>query len=345
MPASEPLALHPSVITSSSVLPLSQLFRTLAAMHGPLRFDLMVLRPEDADRFGLASERIADLVADHFDTVRDGFDNEFEQYQAWAGVPPISLAALATYFPEVCCIDEAPRRQAVKALANCVRLCNHFQERFGGLGPGWAMDPCIEMVCGSLLEPWAGNIAANSQWAVQYARQAKIERIVRSLAETRDALAKDSDKACYCFAVELEPGDAYVVNDCDSLELLFKEIDKADLAGIVGLNLDIAHFRISGITAQQVRESGLAERIVHAHIADHPPGMHTRDLALGTFTDVESRPNGFTPYIALLRERADNHRRDPGRLPFTGAVALELEGCSRIGWIDSSIPHLKRLLA
>jgi hypothetical protein len=116
------------------------------------------------------------------------------------------------------------------------------------------------------------------------------------------------------------------------------------LAKHVGLNVDIAHMRIARIKAADLRP--FVDRIVHAHISDHP-GMHTHDQIVGSWTNPGLRKGGYSEYLDLLLNRAHSAsgQEDSGNsVPFSGAVAVELEGSDRMFWIHDSLARLKHAI-
>ena len=140
--------------------------------------------------------------------------------------------------------------------------------------------------------------------------------------------------------MELEPGPTYVLRDRDSLTQVMAAVEQdARLLPHVGLNLDIAHMRIAQVSAAFLAKH--SARILHAHICDHPD-MHTRDQVPGTHTALDQRRGEFIPYLQLLVQRC-NSQLVPGGLPFSGACALELEGCNRIAWIHQSVAMMRHL--
>ena len=348
--AGEPL-LRPSVITSSSILRLPALLEDILSTHEGVGFDLMVLRPEDIDWIRETDklpkdDRITDLVADHDGTVREHLTRWLVNYRAAHPEHRIRVPALATYFPDISSKTGDRWEKACRAVVNSVKLCRALAAE------GFDVTPCVEVVCGSLLEPVIETGDDRPKLVKEYKRKAKIDRLVETLAEVKTRLAAENPplgEGDYAIALEVEPGSAYVLNDRDALRDVYAAVCAAGLRGVVGLNLDIAHFRIAGITPA-VLAGGVAgypdltDWLVHSHIADHPLWMHTRDLSLGAFTQVERFPTEFCPYLDVLVRRAKNARAAPGGLRFTNAVALELEGCSRLSWVHESLVHLKRLL-
>ena len=119
-----------------------------------------------------------------------------------------------------------------------------------------------------------------------------------------------------------------------------------------GINLDIMHYRIAGPEAgfpnadfldDRLGAKHYWERIVHTHIADQATGMHAVDQPLGRHTDLGHMPGAFCAFLKYFEKRRRTYDPLSSGLPFSGSVALELEGCSRIEWIHESVPALRRL--
>lgn len=348
MPDSGP-HLTPSVITSSSPLPLGTFFEEVLDVHPEAAFDLMILRHEDAVQFDLEEKpRITDLVAERLDIIQEKLSKALESRPAKKADQPLRIPALATYFPDVSSMNNERREAACKAIVNCVKLFHDLQNRKDELDLDIS-PACVEIVCGSLLEPVEEPNADKPSWVLQYTLPAKIEQLVTSLKKIEEDL--ENCHKPYALSLEVEPGPSYVLSDGDSLLSVYDAIRKAELKH-VGLNLDIAHFKIAGISPSFLKgqhEGGiqgpnLTHWIVHSHIADHPLRMHTRDLSLGAFSNLEHFPSDFCGYLDLLMDRAVDYEKNKGGLLFSGAVALELEGCGRVTWIHDSIGQLKRLL-
>lgn len=106
----------------------------------------------------------------------------------------------------------------------------------------------------------------------------------------------------------------------------------------VGFNIDVAHFKIDGVRADELKP--FAKRILHAHVSDHPPSMHTHDQSVGEWTNVIQGESAYQEYFDFLTRVALERIEKPG-LPFTGTVAIELEGCNRIMDIVDSISRVR----
>ncbi len=349
MTKSDPLKL--SVITSASTLSLQHLFQEVKEIHGEIvGFDLMILRKQDADAFKLTipNGRITKLVAKCYDKIANKLKDQLADRTLY-------VPALATYFPDISSVVRERRDDAVEAIVNCVRLCHDLPE-MKELKGKLTIKPCVEIVCGCLMkmvivevpDPQDKNKKVEKRWILEYDRAKKIDLLIDSLCR----ITKKLEGKNYALALELEPGESYVLNDDKALKAIYERVKKEQLENVVGLNLDIAHFQIAGISAEFLEKEKMYEWIVHSHIADHPPGMHTRDTAIGNFKNLKRTPTAYCEYLKLLHKRQRHYdtqlakRKNDSAEPllFTSAIAIELEGCSKMSWIHTSIPQLRQLL-
>jgi sugar phosphate isomerase/epimerase len=103
----------------------------------------------------------------------------------------------------------------------------------------------------------------------------------------------------------------------------------------IGINLDIAHFRMANISVQQVeRFPELLSRIKHSHISGHHRSAHFGDISLMALND----PSDFVPWLQLL----DSIRKS--QKDFSGVVSLELEAVKSKDDVESAIGELLDLL-
>lgn len=363
-------SLTPAVMTSCSTRPLGEFAAEVREVGGVDQFDVILLREIDLDRFlrrggreyerpaqdrtaGPPPNRVTRFLAEaEREECGELADWIAAQFAAAAGSFPV--AALATHLPGVTSLTEDTRQVAVKALANCVRVGLRLRER------GWMREVVVELVCGSILDrcgctactpanpdPGAGAPSPEGGGpAVPRCHvstpKAKLDLLAKSLREVIAAVADRGPAPRFALGLELEPGPTFVLNDRQAIADIMAVVEAdARLADHVGLNLDVAHMRIAGVTAAELRPWW--DRIVHGHIADHPPGMHTRDQPPGTWTPVYTPDSAFHPYVKLLADRAEGYVPNTG-LPFSGAVAIELEGCERIDYVFQSIPPMKHLV-
>jgi hypothetical protein len=140
------------------------------------------------------------------------------------------------------------------------------------------------------------------------------------------------------FAVEVEPGHNYIINDIQSLDAFFAAVDAKGVDKHIGLNLDIAHYILCGIPKNRVEPH--RHRIMHGHISDHPE-MHTRDHPPGDWRRSDMYHSLEAQYLGLLASAVTDSDR---ALPHSSSLSLELEGCSQLSWCDNGIAAIRRLV-
>jgi hypothetical protein len=369
------MPLRPSVLTSSSPWLLSELAYDVRNRHGSnIGFDVFVPRHGHTQEAGVTNDitptrlmltpgkvdEIANKIHKRCETCRD-----WELSDGIADPVAIQFEAMATYFPDICSRDSALRGDAARAIENVFRVGLKLHE----LNPGRFRNRmvCVEVVCGALLKRYddgnPDNPDEKNPWVAVFRRKDKLMWLFESFQGVVRAIEKDFRDAGLKFAIamEFEPGAPYLfglhsrgdysalacadyaTETRDLLELFVREIEFSGISGNLGVNFDLGHFRIAGIEPKAIEESGLSRHFVHAHICDHPPGMHTRDFPLGTWSRI-GHPSMYAEYLSLLKRRAVHFAEHPDGLPFTGAVAIELEGCHHPGWLHSCIPALRSLL-
>ncbi len=339
--------LRPAVMTSSSERRLADLFHEVQTISGISLFDiLLVRRPEmidsgvvNQDEFRNAYHRMSEIVADTKKFLR--IEEHIVREVCSQGV---EVSAIATYFPDISATDEDARKRAVDAVQNSVktaiRLCRERNRR----NIPCMRYPIVEIVCGSVVDRKSADPADAARRTVS-PQDKKLEILFRSLEEVVRSV-RSNHGGSFGIALELEPGETYVLNSLDTLNRIDDWLTSAEtnrnaegLHRHIGFNLDIAHMRIAGITDADL--TTFKDRIVHAHISDHP-GMHTHDQVVGSWTDYRNARGGYTAYWKLLNQRlASAATTDNIRPPFSGAVAIELEGCNRIAWIHDSVTRLR----
>lgn len=286
-------------------------------------------------------------------------------YESRGNGRALSFAAVATYFPDITAVDHDRRERARVALTEVVLLALGLHNRYPELFPY----PVVELVCGTRVDKCECAACRRAQRCFVAEDDWKNDLLVRELVEVvRGALTvarrEKWKRQRFALALELEPGDTYVLRDLGQLQrisesLRFAEQSDTDLtvrvelgdgtavplAQYVGFNLDIAHMLSAGISAADLEP--YREQIVHAHISDLP-GIHSRDQVPASFTLARYRTNespndwaAYAPYIELLR-RCPVHPGETGP-GFSGACALELEGCGRIDWVHRGVSWMRRL--
>jgi hypothetical protein len=176
----------------------------------------------------------------------------------------------------------------------------------------------------------------------------------RLLGNLEEALARlnrvEERSGTVRWAVELEPGPLFIVRDWRTLRGLCIDLDRRAALGCVGVNLDIAHWRLASrqsgetaneITVEKVREEGcVLRRVLHGHIAGHHPAGHFGDVPL----DSLNEPNeDFTPWIGILNERS-RASGGGGHPPYSGYLSVEIEATKRFDYAARSVRSLVALL-
>lgn len=340
--------LRPGVMTSSSIRELGDLFSEVAAVSDVHEFDLMILRDTDIEAMERSSGQslapldpaepltAANLVGnpENFDIVVDWLLKQC--VQPHEGQRKTRISALATFFPDITSLHAARREIAIEAITQSVRIALRLQQE------GVMEHAIVEIVCGGLLDPCLCNHrdCCDDATGVVFASSPATKRriLLRSL---RKVIGRLQDPGPFALALELEPGSTYVLKDHSSIISLGNQIRGDEvLRARVGFNLDVAHMKIAEISAKSLQP--ISDMFVHAHIADHPPWMHCRDQVVGEWTTVDRHDGAYIPYLRLLANRTIQGNDDG--LPFSGVIALELEGCNRMSWVHRSLSAMKQLM-
>ncbi|MBC8352980.1 MAG: hypothetical protein H8E66_13375 [Planctomycetes bacterium] len=345
--------LRPGVMTSSSDLPVVDLVKQVQQLSCEITdFDLLLLR--DADLREVYSNGNSAFTAASIIAGDDGGNEIYNWLSDTEAIGQLQLTvpALATYFPAISSYCDDDRDTAVDALKNCVTLALRLHRE----SPQRMPLPIVEIVAGTLLDPcMPGDKKPRQEDTI---REFHVNDKLTRLCESLKFVVQEIDQS-FGLALEMEPGETYILNGIDPMRKLITMIDNMDeyecLRNRVGFNLDIAHMRIANVDATDLdgngEEPNLVPRILHAHISDHP-GMHTHDQAVGTWTDIESRDCGYQPFLARLvrraiewKEGAHKHWQNSGiGLPFSGVVALELEGSDHIFDVHDSILRIRHII-
>ena len=148
---------------------------------------------------------------------------------------------------------------------------------------------------------------------------------------------------CLGLALELEPGPLYALRNWGSLQRLCQVLDsrRDGIGGVVGLNLDVAHWSLAEIDPKKVLDSKVVlRRILHAHASDHGRG-HFGDVEVGTIHGREH----FASWLNVVQQAARIQETDLP--PRSGYVSIELEACKDRDMVKRSATFLRanRLLS
>ena len=345
------MTLSKSVITSSTDRCLFNFVREVDAHYREAKFDLFLLRDVDSRLMhGIPgmdapnrppSAHILSNPDYCNDVILPFYVDVFKQALRDSQTTH-RIAALATHFAAISDAIE-PSEEKVKAelaLENTINLaCDLVAE-------GLMESGIVEIVCGNTVErSMSGetfpDLPAGAEVVRTFKHSSKIAALLRTLAKVCRRINRAER---WALALELEPGDMFVLNDRRSMHRIARlldagrvgpteEDDIAVLNGKLGFNIDIAHMKIADVTSDDI--DLLSKYVVHAHICD-TPGLHTRDQPVGYWSPVEM-PNSIDYEYLNVLVSLDEHAAERNGLPFSHAIALELEGCNRIKWVLDSL--------
>lgn len=269
---------------------------------------------------------------------RDTFGNSIQK--TLNGTIGHSVAAIATFIPDISSSNECKREDAVKALLGVIRLVDRMPTELK-----LNDRTVIEIVGGSLLNGiWPGTFTDTDSKIydsrVYIAKVRRFPEALSSLMKSLEEIAEEARKAKVILALELEPGPLYVLGNMADLETTCQYISMNDrLKDVVGVNLDIAHWAfLENVAPEKVPEL-VRDRIVHAHISDHAPGGHFGDSELFTFHEVAI----FEKWICFLENIF--LRNDRNALPYSGFVSTEMEVAANTSMVASAVAKLNSIIS
>ena len=328
---------------------------TKSCLEAPCRRDsgdcaAVVYSPEEVMRRESSSHGLYQYIIESF-----GKCNELLQQMGLGSNSLPKVAALATYFPNLLG-NSGETEESIEAIVNTVRLAVHLDRN--GKDVQFLNGPIVEIVCGSLFDQFRDKKGKKQVIGI-HEKEKGLTLLQKGLDQvverTKDVLNKDGfPDARWAIALELEPG-TYILRDKKTLTKIAEFLLDCDcFNNHVGLNVDIAHYVTAKIAPEALlvdvvagpKRCKLCDLVVHGHICDLP-GMHTRDQPPGSWYAVDDIEGSYYRYLRILENIAAErgpHGTDSSGLPFSGAVALELEGCSRISWVHHGLSSLSQML-
>lgn len=176
---------------------------------------------------------------------------------------------------------------------------------------------------------------------------------LKSLCKTMRLILKkgDIEDLGFSLALEIEPGPLFVLNSRDAVKAAAQRIANAkELSGVVGINVDIAHCILAGLTPEDIFDRDVVEnRICHFHISDHGLG-HFGDAPIGDCgfgewcRDRLGRLKLLREWVRKASEFTEKRGPDSGRPPFSGVISVELEAARDTYQVQRSVDGLGELL-
>lgn len=259
------------------------------------------------------------------------------------GTPNVSpemfkIPAIATFFPEISSNDPDKARASGLALAGAVKLAKLIGAKVVEFVMGLRVERCSK-------DPQNPE-DCKCDYVYNYKVETRIKEALKIIKKHPYKIAKHKDPAkCIRLAAEIEPGYSYVLNNTHAVSEYIKLIKDKGMADIVGLNLDIGHLMILANSHREADCVSISDvelwkdHVFHAHISDNV-GHHFRDLVPGTIHPLYGKDNNnaFESWLRLCAEIANQNKS------FSQYIALELEGCSRIQWVQQSLLRLGELI-
>jgi hypothetical protein len=262
--------------------------------------------------------------------------------------------ALATFIPEIAAPSSSDRgRQAQKALRFLGSLATKLNDLAKERGVTERITR-IELVAGSRIGKVFQSLPLQGSVPEFIAEVLPLHNVHRNIAENLHAALREekfrdqlrSHEIVY--ALEQEPGPLFALGTLDSIsKFCTDKLEKPPYSAwkdLVGLNVDIAHWQMSGITPR-VWEPKLAVRlrIAHAHLSGHHPKAHFGDCELD-----DAHASRYREFIAALERYStpeERNLRKKSKYPtFSGYVSLEFEAAPSVEAIERSVEAARRIL-
>ena len=239
----------------------------------------------------------------------------------------VSLRAFATFLPEITDPNPRTRKQTQLAIRCLVKLASQINK----LKQNHDVR-VIEIVAGSsTYGVWPARDLSTDQSMLVANRVTFSEClsfIDRELFDIQDCLEASAIR----LAFEVEPGPLFCLNGFEAV----KEFDRFvntngwGIGKYVGLNLDVAHWKLCGIDPSEVPKS-IQDLVIHMHVSDHGKG-HFGDASLGSVNPLKE----FEPWLTMGGSLVS-------REGASGMISLELECCLDDGVLRESVKNLKSI--
>lgn len=243
----------------------------------------------------------------------------------------ITVGSFATFIPEISSHVPVERDDAIAALKFLVNVAERLRAyqhdvRF------------IEIVGGSRIQGvsygWNNKLQVPAQAMIMQDEEDALKLLINSLHKVVEHAAPKS----IWLALEMEPGPLHLLNALDPIE---KVLGDESLKGGVGLNLDLAHFRILGGIEPHRLLSSTRNRILGVHISGHSKG-HLGDLHVNARGQLKG--GTFDTWLNYLDELAREGKTNHDIL-YRGVVNVEMESCRCEREVQSSCDALHKYLS
>lgn len=233
-----------------------------------------------------------------------------------------NIGAISAFLPE---IGYRPRfgraKKGVKALCTLLRLAHELEKTNNLIS--------LELTTGSEIRGIRHRKSDNKFVLVTNTTEKSHSYLCTNLKiaikRTRHVRTK--------IALELEPGNFFLLRDLDTLKSLTAKLaENKTLSDRVYLNLDISHWRLAKIPPTEVKGQ-IAERIIHSHISGHHRSAHFGDIPPFALNSKEE----FQPWLNLLSNLKG------GNSVYQGGISLELEAVRDQDVLDEAIEQFRKM--
>lgn len=268
-------------------------------------------------------------LAEYAETAKDQFATVTSRH--------VAIIALASFIPEVTSFQAGvpvgnqnkQGQQACSAIANLIRMASR-------MGDDEHQVATVELVAGSRIQ--TVSFRGEDFFIHLMSDEEGRRNVLACIAEALERVAGEMPELRVRIALELEPGPLFLLRDWPTVQAFSEEIrgHSCELVRrLVGLNLDIAHWRLAQIKPADVEANKEVKRLIyHAHIAGHHRAGHFGDIALFDLNNAAD----FEPWLKLL----DSLVADQSA--FDGYVSVELEAADDEVVVLRSLHDLAQML-
>jgi hypothetical protein len=251
-------------------------------------------------------------------------------------LPGVRFLGFATFMPEILTDDPKIAQNALQCLVDVAveaRKLSHPAHM-------------IEIVGGGLIRgvwPAVDTEAEDESWPKAYIANCWTDdgQALSRLCENLRPVAEYADRKGVFLSLELEPGPLFAVRDEKTLGLLLDALEERGAAACraIGLNLDMAHYALSGLDPVALAgDPEFLRRVVHCHASGHAKG-HLGDIP---FENVHT-PEEIYRWLHVAVQAHRWHRTEKSK-KFSGHVSVELECSGDDVSVKTTFGHLNMLL-
>jgi hypothetical protein len=283
-----------------------------------------------------------------------------------AGDRRLETVAFATFIPEIAAAPDSDRGKRAQAAIRCLGALAVNLHEAQQLTNQPVRVSRIELVAGSRIGQVFRSVPLDVARGGFIAEVLPVEKVHENILTNLDKALGGAEQAALrerlheygiAYVFEQEPGPLFALGTSAAISDFCERLEKCNASWnrLVGLNVDIPHWLMSGLNANLIgahredkdeerKRKQVYDRIAHAHISGHHSKAHFGDTSLKHLSKKQMRD--YKAFVELLRElphteKMGADRRYPG---FGGYVSVEFEAAPSIEEVDSSLAAAKELL-